>query len=91
MTSNTVPHQLLQKAIPKMLFENTKDNKLPNLFSLSNTGDMQQITSVLYSDSSTVSAVITIFCTFVSTYRGKYILYKDTRLTVQNLSENTYT
>lgn len=74
-----------------MLFENTKDNKLPNLFFLGNTDNIQQISHVLYSDSSTVSAVITIFCTFVSTYRVKYILYKHTRLTVHNLSQQTLT
>lgn len=84
MISNTVPPQLLQKAIPKMLFENTKHNKLPNFLSLGNTDNIQQISYVLYNDSSTFSAVIIIFCTFVSTDRGKYILYKCTRLTVQN-------
>jgi len=67
MTSHTVPPQLLQKAIPKMLFENTKDNKLPNLLSLGNTDNIQQRSYILYGDSSTASAVITSFRTFVST------------------------
>lgn len=40
-----------------MLFENINDNKLPNLLSLGNTDNIQQINYVLYSDSSTVSAV----------------------------------